>query len=209
MIFGMLRKPALAMMPDISAFAVCVIVAILLIGPRGPIAAAEQWSLRALMGELAKTRSGSVRYREERHLKTMTEPVVVTGTMAYQAPDRLVKIALTPQKETMVIEGDNLTIERKGGVGVQSLKLSEIPQLNSLITALRATLLGDREALRRHFEVRVRGTRAAWSMDLTPRTGGGRGSGLRITVDGVAGRPSRFEIRQPDGDRIVVQVLDK
>ncbi|MDH3232183.1 MAG: outer membrane lipoprotein carrier protein LolA [Alphaproteobacteria bacterium] len=205
----MLPKPAPAAVRAVSTVAVCVVAAILLIGLAGPAAAAEQWSLRALMAELAKTRSGSVRYREERHLKTMTEPVVVTGTMAYEAPDRLVKIALTPQKETMVIEGDNLTIEREGGVGVQSLRLSEIPQLNSLITALRATLLGDREALLRHFEVRVRGTRSAWSMDLTPRTGGARGADLRITVDGVAGRPGRFEIRQPDGDRIVVQVLDK
>jgi len=197
------------MMRAVSALLICAVAAIALIGSAGPVAAAEQWSLRALMVELAKTRSGSVRYREERHLKTMTEPVVVTGTMAYQAPDRLVKIALTPQKETMVIEGDSLTIEREGGVGVQSLRLSEIPQLNSLITALRATLLGDLEALQRHFEVRVQGTRAAWSMVLTPRSGGARQAGLRITVEGAAGRPGRFEIRQPDGDRIVVQVLDK
>jgi len=171
--------------------------------------AAEQWTIRALMVELAKTRSGSVRYREERHLKAMTEPVVVTGTMAYEAPDRLVKIALTPHKETMVIEGDNLTIERAGGVGPQSLKLSEIPQLDSLITAIRGTLLGDLKALERAFEVRLSGTRNAWSIDLKPRAGGKRGADLRITVEGAAGRPARFEIRQPDGDRIVVQVLDK
>jgi outer membrane lipoprotein-sorting protein len=174
-----------------------------------PTFAEAQWTVRALMAELAKTRSGSVRYREERHLKTMTEPVVITGTMAYEAPDRLVKIALTPRKETMVIEGDNLTIEREGGVGPQSLKLSEIPQLNNLITAIRGTLLGDLSALERRFEVRLRGSKDAWSMDLRPRPGGARGADLRITVEGTAGRPERFEIRQADGDRIVVQVLGK
>jgi len=174
-----------------------------------PACAEAQWTVRALMAELAKTRSGSVRYREERHLKTMTEPVVVTGTMAYEAPDKLVKIALTPRKETMVIEGDNLTIEREGGIGPQSLKLSEIPQLNNLITAIRGTLLGDLTALERTYEVRLRGSKAAWSMDLKPRPGGARGADLRITVEGTGGRPERFEVRQADGDRIVVQVLDK
>lgn len=174
-----------------------------------PALAEAPWTVRALMAELAKTRSGSVRYREERHLKTMTEPVVVTGTMAYEAPDKLVKIALTPRKETMVIEGDNLTIEREGGIGPQSLKLSEIPQLNNLITAIRGTLLGDLTALERKYEVRLRGSKAAWSMDLKPRPGGKRGADLRITVEGSAGRPERFEVRQADGDRIVVQVLDK
>lgn len=173
------------------------------------IAAAEAWSVRALMAELARTRSGSVRYREERHLKTMTEPVVVTGTMAYEAPDRLVKIALTPHQESMVIEGDSLTIERAGGVGPRSLKLSEIPQLDTLITAIRGTLLGDLKALERSFEVRLTGTRKAWSMDLKPRPGGPRDADLHITVEGSAGRPHRFEVRQPDGDRVVVQILDK
>jgi hypothetical protein len=192
-----------------AAVALIGCMVVLVAAGLAPGRAAEPWTVRALMAELAKTRSGSVRYREERHLKTMTEPVVITGTMAYEAPDRLVKIALTPHKESMVIEGDNLTIERAGGVGPRSLKLSEVPQLDSLITAIRGTLLGDLKALERAFEVRLSGPRDKWSMDLKPRAGGERGGNLRITVEGAAGRPSRFEIRQPDGDRIVVQVLDK
>jgi len=185
--------------------------AIILVAAAGiaPSPAAEPWTVNALMVELAKTRSGSVRYREERHLKTMTEPVVITGTMAYEAPDRLVKIVLTPHKETMVIEGDNLTIEHAGGVGPRSLKLSEIPQLNNLIIAIRGTLLGDLKALEQAFEVRLSGARNAWSMDLKPRASDKRGANLQITVEGTAGRPARFEIHQPDGDRIVVQVVDK
>ena len=186
-----------------------MICAVALAAALTPVRAAEPWTVGALMTELAKTRSGSVRYREERHLNTMTEPVVITGTMAYEAPDRLVKIALTPHKESMVIERDNLTIERAGGVGPRSLKLSEVPQLDNLITAIRGTLLGDLKALERAFEVHLSGARDKWSMDLKPRAGGERGADLKITVEGVAGRPTRFEIRQPDGDRIVVQVLDK
>jgi len=193
----------------LAGCAVVLVAAQLVVSAVAPSAAAEQWTLNALMAELAKTHSGSVRYREERHLKAMTEPVVITGTMAYEAPDRLVKIALTPHKETMVIEGDNLTIERAGGVGPQSLKLSEIPELNTLITAIRGTLLGDRKALERAFEVRLSGARTAWSMELKPRAGSKRWANLQITVSGAGGRPARFEIRQPDGDRIVVQVLDK
>ena len=172
-------------------------------------AEARQWSLPDVMGALARRRSGTARFREERHFRHLTAPIILTGTLSYTAAGRLVKSVETPRKERLVIDGNTVIIHGADNEPPRTALLSDIPALAGTIIALRAILSGDVAMLRRHFTVSLTGVVRDWRIILVPRPGPLRERIARITVNGIAGSPSRFEVRQPDGDRIVTYITEQ
>ena len=137
---------------------------------------------------------------ERKYLKVLKTPLETTGTLEYDAPDRLVKRTLEPKPETMTVAGERLVIESPARSRSRTLRLGDYPVLGAFVESLRATLNGDLAALERFYRVTLEGGPQRWQLTLTPRDpkmsaliesiliAGGRGAGRPSRSPGDAGR---------------------
>ena len=171
--------------------------------------AGPDWTLATLMAAQAKRRSGTATFREERHLRSMTEPVVLSGTLSYTAPRRLVKSVTFPHVETLVVDGNRLTVIGADGQQSTSGLVSDHPVLEAAIVSMRAVLVGDLVTLRGRFDARLTGDRRRWTLALKPKAAAVRRKISIVRVGGEGDAPTRFELRETDGDRIVISISPK
>lgn len=168
-------------------------------------ASAGAWNLDALMHLLARQTSGAATFVEHKHLAILDAPVESSGELRYRAPDRLEKITREPRPETLVLEGDVLTVERNDRRHV--VRLGDYPEVAAFIDSIRATLAGDRAALERTYALDLAGRRDAWTLSLLPRDPKMAELVLRITIAGRGDKLRRIEILQADGDRSVMDIV--
>lgn len=122
--------------------------------------------------------------------------------MRYDAPDRLEKRTLSPHRETLLLAGGILTLDK--GKSHRIVDLHAYPQLQPFVESIRATLAGDRAALERLFTLEFVGNLPKWSLTLLPKDPKVKRTVARVRIDGANDQLSKVEIRQPDGDRSVL-----
>ncbi|MCB1888557.1 MAG: outer membrane lipoprotein carrier protein LolA [Rhodocyclaceae bacterium] len=164
--------------------------------------ATEPWTLDLLMQHLADRSGGAVDFVERKYLAILDQPVVSSGRMRFTPPGRLERQTVSPKPETMVLDGDNLSIRRDGRE--LDLRLRDYPEAAAFIDSIRGTLAGDRATLERRFHLSLAGDREAWSLDLLPNDGHLAELVLRIHIEGEGGHIRSIEILQGDGDRSVM-----
>lgn len=170
-----------------------------------PFAAhAETWTVDRLMGLLAAEAGGRVRFVERKYLAILDAPVESRGEMRFVPPGRLERHTTSPRAETMVLDGDHLSIARDGRT--LALRLRDYPEAAAFIDSIRGTLAGDRRALEQRFHLSLAGSRSAWSLDLLPSDPHLADLVLRIHVEGSGARIRSLEILQGDGDRSVMTI---
>ena len=155
--------------------------------------------LDALMGLLAKRQHGRVEFVEQQFLAVLDHPLESSGELLYDAPDHLEKRTLLPRRETLVLAGGVLTIERGGHRHV--LDMRRYPQIQPFVESIRATLAGDRGALERVFHVEFDGSVERWNLILVPLDRQLAKTVTQVQIDGSRDQLLRIEIRQADGDR--------
>ena len=72
------------------------------------------WDLQQLMDSLAQHKSGRATFVETKRIAMLDKPVESLGELVFVAPDRLEKRTLKPKPESMIVDGDALTLERGG-----------------------------------------------------------------------------------------------
>ena len=167
--------------------------------------AAEQKTGDALgqvMKSLAQRKQGQVTYREKDYYGILDQPVSSSGVLVYRAPDHLEKRTVKPKSESLVLEGDELTVQR--GKRTYHMQLSASPQVAPLVDAIRDTLGGNEEALRRVFKVAFTGTLDDWSLRLVPLDRDVARNVERVEIAGARDEIHSVEIFQVDGDRSVM-----
>ena len=156
-------------------------------------------ALDEVMHALAQRRHGEVSFVEQQFLSLLKRPVESYGELIYDAPNRLEKRTLEPHAETLVVDGETVTVQR--GRRSHTLDLKAYPQLLPFVESIRATLKGDRAELERLFRLEFTGSELRWTLDLTPLDAQLAKSVADIRIEGSRDELSRVEIRQPDGDR--------
>jgi len=157
-----------------------------------------------LMALLAQRKAGEVRFAEERTVATLDQPLRYSGTMSFSAPDRLERQTLTPRRESFVVEGNEVTLQR--GERVRRLALDSAPELAALVAALRGTLSGDGAVLRRYFRPSVDGSAARWTLTLVPLDLRLLGVVRLLRIDGMHADVRVVELQLADGDRSVTTI---
>lgn len=171
----------------------------------GLAAAAEDWTVERLMQTLGKQSSGQATFSERKYLAVLDQPVESSGELRFRAPDRLEKITLKPRPESMVLEGNTLTVTR--GKKQLVLRLSDYGEVAAFIDSIRATLAGDRATLERTYGLHLSGGAERWTLTLLPRDPRMAEVVLRITIAGARGQLREIEILQADGDRSVMEIV--
>jgi outer membrane lipoprotein-sorting protein len=165
---------------------------------------AADWDLDQLMNGLAQTRSGHARFVEKKSIAILEQPVESSGDLLYTAPDRLEKRTLKPKLETMVVNGDNLQIER-GRQKIQ-LQLQTYPELAAFIDSIRGTLAGDRKALERSYQLSLEGAAQGWTLKLVPVDSKMKQVVALIRITGVRDEIRSIHVTQVDGDSSVMLI---
>jgi outer membrane lipoprotein-sorting protein len=156
-------------------------------------------ALDEVMHSLAQRRHGQVSFVEQQFLSMLKRPVESYGELIYDAPNHLEKRTIEPRPETLVVDGEVVTVQR--GRRSHVLDLKAYPQILPFIESIRATLAGDRASLERLFRLQFTGSEMRWSLVLTPLEAQLAKTVAQIRIDGSRDELSRVEIRQSDGDR--------
>ncbi|MGD9942719.1 MAG: LolA-related protein [Burkholderiaceae bacterium] len=173
----------------------------------GTAAASDaDWTLVRLFDEMGGRKQARARFAERQFLALLDAPVDATGELVFEAPGKLIKRTIKPRPELLAVDGDQVTVERPGLR--RTMSLNEMPGVAALIESLRATLGGDRETLLRVFEARLSGTRARWTLLLTPRQSQAAQLIKSVTLTGSGRDIELVEVEQRDGDRSVMRIID-
>jgi len=165
---------------------------------------ASAWDLGELMHDLALNPGGRARFVETKTIALLDRPVVSSGELLYRPPAHIEKRTLQPKPDSLVLDGDLLSLER--GKQKLTLRLSEQPQVLAFVDSLRGTLAGDLAALQRNYKLRLAGSREHWTLDLLPSDQGIAAFVLRITFTGSRERVDSIQYLQADGDRSVMTI---
>jgi hypothetical protein len=166
------------------------------------MAAQPGFTLDQLMSLLAQRTHGEVKFAETDYLQVLDQPVKSSGVLVYRAPGHLEKRTLEPRKESMILEGDELTVQR--GRRTRQFQVSAYPQAAPYVDAIRDTLAGNETALKKVFQVGFTGTRAQWQLELVPLDAGAARKIKRVEIEGGEDVIRSVTILQSDGDRSVM-----
>ena len=161
-------------------------------------------SISQLMANLAQHPQGAATFSEKKFIAILDEPVVSSGELLFIAPARLEKRTLKPKPETMVLDGDTLTLQR--GQRTRTLQLKDYPEVAGMIESIRATLAGDRQALERVYHLALDGSAERWTLVLTPLDPKVGAVIARIRMEGVKDVVRSVEILQADGDSSLMTI---
>jgi hypothetical protein len=144
-----------------------------------------------------------VPFTEQRKNRLLKEPMVLSGYLAYPAAGRLEKNIETPFRETLRVDGDEISILRDGDE--RRISLRNRKSFRVMLSGIEAIMAGDTALLDEHFEATVSGTIEEWRIELRPRAR--RLARQLLKMDVVGGehvRSIRFEM--PDGEWQLLEI---
>jgi len=173
------------------------------------VAAPAAWAfdLGELMQQLARQKSGEANFVEQRFVRGVDGPLASAGTLSFTAPDKLARRTQSPRPESMVVEGNTLTLSRGGRT--RTLTLDSMPELQGMVDALRGTLTGDSQLLQRNFRSKLGGTLASWTLDLQPVDDRLAAQVKSVRLSGRQGQVLGVEMEFVGGDRSVMTITPK
>jgi hypothetical protein len=166
---------------------------------------ADEWKLPELMNLLSQQKSGQATFVEKKYIALLDKPVLSSGELSFNAPDRLEKRTLKPKPESMLLEGDKLTLSQMDK-RLMSINLQDHPEIASIVSSIRATLLGDQSALEKSFQLTFSGSVIQWQLVLVPLESSVAKTIQRIKIRGTAADIQTILFEQADGDRSEMQI---
>ncbi len=165
---------------------------------------AAAFELPELMALLAQQRSGEAHFTEQRFVQGLDAPLEASGTLSFAAPDRFTRHTLTPRAESMVVDGNTLTLTRSGRS--RRFALDATPEMVALVEAVRGTLTGNAQTLTRYFRTALAGDAAHWTLDLTPIESRLAGQVRSVRIAGRQGELNSIQMQLAGGDRSVMSI---
>jgi outer membrane lipoprotein-sorting protein len=181
-------------------------VALAASAPPVPAAAAADWGVEQLMQGLAGVKSSKARFVERKHMAILDAPLESSGTLVYVAPARLEKHTLAPHAESLVLDGENISITAGEPGQRRRLNLQDYPLVRAFVESIRSTLAGDLQTLARYYQVDLDGNERKWRLTLTPSEPEMRQVVKEIRISGESRSIRTIETIETNGDRSVMTI---
>ena len=160
---------------------------------------AEDAMLQQIMSGLAAQPSRETGFTSEKHLSSLSAPVLSQGRLVFRKPDHLEQDTTAPRPERLVIDADSVEITAPDAP-TRRISLDDSPALRILADTLRGALAGDLAVLRRHFIVEEAGGPSAWRITLRPSGNVTAQVIKRAYIDGGDAQLRQIDIVQANGD---------
>jgi len=157
----------------------------------------------ALLTRLARPPPDTTTFVEVRYSTLVAAPLVASGVLEHREDGALVRRVTSPYRETTVLRGENVLLEREGS-RARSFSLDRAPELRGMLASFGALLTGDRAMLDRYFSTTIGGSDASWRIQLKPVDAALRKRLALVQVDGAQDRARCFTLTEPDGDASVM-----
>ncbi len=128
--------------------------------PPAPTSETAASTAHALLARFARIPGLSARYREEKRMALLIEPLVSEGRLYYARPGAMVRHQDRPEPATVLLDGDRLATASGGRR--DTLDLSKQPVVRMFVDTVRSVLAGDEARLS-----------ALYTITFEPREGGG------------------------------------
>lgn len=155
--------------------------------------------LPALLARFRAVRGLSARFREEKFIALLEDPLVSEGVLHFAPPARIARLVERPAASSMVLDGDELRLT--DARGTQRIDLQRMPVVRAFVDAFRAVLAGDGAALERSFRTRLRREPDGnWTLGLSPRVRAVARAIRWVELSGRDVRIARLRIIEVSGD---------
>jgi hypothetical protein len=139
-------------------------------------------TLDAVMAHFAASRGVVAVFREEKSLPLLAEPLRSEGVLYYAPPGRMVRFTHSPERTSLLLDGQRLRME--DSLGVEEIDLSAHEDARQFVDQLLVLFAGDLPALRRRYEIDFSWQRGTWSLRLAPKSLRVRGAIQEIALEG-------------------------
>jgi outer membrane lipoprotein-sorting protein len=198
---AIVNRPAASRAPAVLLLAVAL-------GASPPVlaAAAADWGVEQLMQALAAVKSSKARFVERKHMAILNAPLESSGTLVYVAPARLEKHTLAPRAESLVLDGEDMTITSAEPSRRRMLNLQDYPLIRAFVESIRSTLAGDLPTLTRFYQVELVGSERKWRLTLKPSEPEMQEVVREIRISGESNSIRAIETIETNGDRSVMTI---
>jgi hypothetical protein len=176
-----------------------------------PVNAAIRDPLDALFAEFRAMPGLFARYREEKRILLLAQPLKSEGTVHYAPPRQMARHTRSPSPASVAFDG--ATLRFGDGTFEQRIDVSANPVVRAFVEGFLDVVAGDREGLERMFVIDFHAGGAApavgkWDLSLVPRDARLRAilRDLRFSGQGVL--VTQMRIREANGDEGVTTFSD-
>ena len=165
----------------------------------GPVSPAE---LKDLLARIRENRVTQADFQEQRFLRLMKKPIVSSGRVWFQAPNKFRREMMGNSPSLTVSDGHQLWIYYPNFKSAERYSIGSRSLLDSIIAAINSAL--NLENVENTFDITGTKIDNGYELALTPRTPAMKRIFQKLTlrIDGNL-RAERTEMLQVNGDRIV------
>ena len=165
----------------------------------GPLSPAE---VKDVLGRIRENRITQADFQEQRFLRLMKKPIVSSGRVWFQPPNKFRREARGNSPSLTVSDGHQLWIYYPNFKSAERYSIGSRSPLDSIIAAINSAL--NLENVENTFDITGAKIDNGYELTLTPRTPAMKRifQKLNLRIDGNL-RAERTEMLQVNGDRIV------
>lgn len=163
-----------------------------------PLRAEGSAGLDALLKEFSRVPGLSARFREEKRIALLRQPLVNEGTIHFAPPRTMARHVLSPTVSTLLIEGETMTVADRASR--RTLDLRKEPLLASFVEAFLGVVSGERKALERHYRLSFERLATGWALRLQPKGAAAQRAIVAITLEGNGVELRRLRVEERSGD---------
>ena len=179
--------------------ATLVFAALMSVAKAAPLSESD---LKSLLGGIRQNRSTQADFQEERVIRLMKKPVVSSGRISFQPPNKFRREVKGNAPSVTVSDGRQLWIYYPNFKSVERYPLGKGSPLDSTVAAINSAL--NLENIENTFQINGTKTDSGYDLTLTPRTPSMKRAFQKLDLrinDNL--RVDRTDMLLPNGDRIV------
>jgi Outer membrane lipoprotein carrier protein LolA-like len=153
----------------------------------------------ALLAGLSKAPGLYARFREEKHITLLQQPLVSEGSLYFTPPSRFARRTDKPIASTLIIDGNQLQFGSADGQ--ESMNLGTNPVARLFADAFVMLLSGNRAGLEKIFKMQLTPTtHGEWKLVLTPRVAPMDKLIKELELRGRGLNLNELDVREASGD---------